>query len=66
LIGKEFLGDREEHEEEEMANAGPSENVSQPTRQAKPTPELRRKKRKKHIGRIKTAGWIINRDILLV
>ncbi|KAN0072245.1 hypothetical protein V8E54_009974 [Elaphomyces granulatus] len=38
--------DREEHEEEEVANAGPFENVSQPIRQAKPTPEPRRKKRK--------------------
>ncbi|KAN0079173.1 hypothetical protein V8E54_004387 [Elaphomyces granulatus] len=51
LIWREFLEVREEHEEEEVANAGPpSENVSQPTRQAKPTPEPHRKKRKKYIG----------------
>ena len=43
LIWREFLEDREEHEEEEVANAGPSENGSQPTRHI---PEPRRKKRK--------------------
>ena len=31
LIWREFLEVREGHEEEEVANAGPSENVSQPT-----------------------------------
>jgi len=54
--------EREEHEEEEVANAGPSENVSQPTRQANPTPEPRtvgkREKPHRAIERIKTAGWI--------
>ena len=43
LNWREFLEDREEHEEEEVANAGPSENGSQPTRHI---PEPRRKKRK--------------------
>jgi hypothetical protein len=38
LIWREFLEDREEHEVEEVANAGPSENGSQ-------------EKEKKHIGR---------------
>jgi len=33
LIWREFLEDREEHEEEEVANAGPSENVSQPRKE---------------------------------
>jgi hypothetical protein len=43
LIWREFLEDREEHEEEEVANAGPSKNVFT---EAKPTPEPCRKKRK--------------------